>query len=447
MALETKIFRDVPVKKEVQLTVVGKVFRPNRRKVLALNKCLREYFKLVNWYLSFNSTSKTFLHRNGYEKAKQLFNLNTALIQTARDKAVEILKSFNKKKKEGKVNTERPKLKRISIRFDERCYSFAKTTNKLTPYWLTLSLNRRKRVTLPIIFGKRQQKFIEEALQGEWGFCTVEAVKRNGEWYAHFALKKEIELIDEPETVIGVDLGEWNVATAIAISKQNPEPMRGGFWSGAKIREIRGKHAHIRRNLQRKKRPDLVKRIGHKEERMVNQQLHIANEIIAYAKQFEKPVIAMEELDGIREDMNTSAKLNRRLHTWSFRKLQQYIEYKANLEGVPIVYVNPKNTSKRCHRCGHVAQANGREFKCPNCGLKYNRDLNAAINIAHALRGMGWGSSEPPGLPDEVLTQSQDGTGEAPSVGRGSSLRRRRIIDGVAQAKRKCSKLRCFPCR
>ncbi|AEA46442.1 RNA-guided endonuclease InsQ/TnpB family protein [Archaeoglobus veneficus] len=402
-------------KKEVQLTVVGKVFKPNRKKVLALNRCLEEYFKLVSWYLNFNSTSKTFLHKNGYEKAKQLFNLNTALIQTARDKAVEILKSFNEKKKEGKVKP-KPKLKRISIRFDKRCYSFANTTNKLTPYWLTLSLNRKERVTLPVVFGERQKKFIEEALQGKWQFCTVEVVKRNGEWYAHFVLKKEVEF-DEPETVIGVDLGEWNVATAVAISKQS-KPMKGQFWSGAGIREIRGKYSHIRRNLQRKKRLDLVKQIGHKEERIVNQQLHvIANEIVAYAKQFEKPVIAIEELNGIRENMNSSAKLNRRLHAWGFRKLQQYIEYKANLEGIPVVYVNPKDTSKRCHRCGHVAQANGREFRCPKCGLRYNRDLNAAINIAHALmRGMGWGSCEPPELPDEVLTQSQDRTGEAPCV-------------------------------
>ena len=117
------------MKKEVQLTVIGKVFRPNKKKVLALNKCLEEYFKLINWCLSFNSASKTFLHKNTYEKAKKLFNLNTALIQTARDKAVEIVKSLNEKKKEGMAKTERPKLKRISIRFDERYYSFAKTTN------------------------------------------------------------------------------------------------------------------------------------------------------------------------------------------------------------------------------------------------------------------------------------------------------------------------------
>ena len=36
-------------------------------------------------------------------------------------------------------------------------------------------------------------------------FCVAEMV--NGEWYAHFVLKKEVELPDEPETVIGVDLG------------------------------------------------------------------------------------------------------------------------------------------------------------------------------------------------------------------------------------------------
>jgi len=59
------------MQKDVQITVVGKVYKPNRSKVLALNKALNEYFR----YLS------------------------PALIQTARDKAVEILKSFRARKK------------------------------------------------------------------------------------------------------------------------------------------------------------------------------------------------------------------------------------------------------------------------------------------------------------------------------------------------------------
>jgi hypothetical protein len=84
----------VPLQKDVQVCVVGKVFKPNRLKVLALNKALDEYSRLVRWYIRFNSKSKSFLHENCYEKAKELFNLNTALIQTARGKAVKILKSF-----------------------------------------------------------------------------------------------------------------------------------------------------------------------------------------------------------------------------------------------------------------------------------------------------------------------------------------------------------------
>jgi hypothetical protein len=106
------------LQKDVQLTVIGKVIKPNRQKVLSLNQALHQYFRLVHYYISVNSTSKRFLHNSSYDYAKEHFRLNTALIQTARDKAVEILKSFNETKKEGSIL----QLKRISIRFDRRCF-------------------------------------------------------------------------------------------------------------------------------------------------------------------------------------------------------------------------------------------------------------------------------------------------------------------------------------
>ena len=393
------------MQKDVQVCVVGKVFKPNRLKVLALNRTLSKYFELVRWYIGFNSRSKSFLHENGYEKAKELFNLNTALIQTARDKAVEILKRFERNKKDDSIL----RLKKISIRFDKRCYSFSKTTNVLTPYWLTLSLNKRERVSLPIVFGEKQRERIEEAFRGEWSFTTVEMVKRNGEWYAHFVLKKAIEVPDEPETVIAIDRGEHNLAVAVAISKSKPnKPMKGQFWKGEEVKRIRGLYSHIRRRLQEKKLLKKVKGLKGKEKRKVNQQLHIiANQIIAYTKQFPKSVIVMENLNGIRNNFKKSKELNKRFHSLPFRKLQTIIEYKALLEGIEVKYLTKKetrNTSKTCHRCGHVAQAKGREFKCPKCGMKYNRDLNACVNIAHALmRCMGWGSCEPSEPADEEI--------------------------------------------
>jgi putative transposase len=216
-------------------------------------------------------------------------------------------------------------IERISIRFDKRCYSFSKTNNALTPYWLTLSLNKKERISLPIVFGGKQRQRIEEALEGEWKFATVEMVKRGGEWYAHFILKKVVEVPDEPETVIAIDRGERNLAVAVAISKKNPsKPMKGNFWKGAEIKRTRGKYAHIRRKMQRRKLMKDVKKLKNKEKRIVEQQLHtIANEIIAYAKQFPKPIIVMENLNGIRDNFKKSKKLNKRFHSLPFRKLQE----------------------------------------------------------------------------------------------------------------------------
>jgi len=100
----------------------------------------------------------------------------------------------------------------------------------------------------------------------------------------------------------------------------------------------------------------------------------------------------MEKLTGIRENFKKGKELNRRFHSLPFRKLQKMVEYKAKLEGIEVRYVNPKNTSKTCHRCGYVTHVEGREYRCPKCGLKYNRDLNASINVARALtRGTGRG--------------------------------------------------------
>ncbi len=58
--------------------------------------------------------------------------------------------------------------------------------------------------------------------------------------------------------------------------------------------------------------------------------------------------------------------------------------------GRQVIKVSPKNTSKKCSRCGYVNQKlflNDRIFKCPKCGLEIDRDYNAALNILNA--GLG----------------------------------------------------------
>lgn len=66
---------------------------------------------------------------------------------------------------------------------------------------------------------------------------------------------------------------------------------------------------------------------------------------------------------------------------WS--QFVQYITYKAEYAGREVVLVDPRNTSKRCSRCGTLVEKalSVRVHKCPVCGLEIDRDENAAINI------------------------------------------------------------------
>jgi len=107
-------------------------------------------------------------------------------------------------------------------------------------------MNKRERISLPIAFCEKQRQRIEEAFEGEWKFATVEMVKRNGEWYAHFVLSKIVELSDEPETVIAIDRGEHTIAAAVTITRGDPDKPMKGQWRGG------GDQAPMRRLLATK---------------------------------------------------------------------------------------------------------------------------------------------------------------------------------------------------
>ena len=74
-------------------------------------------------------------------------------------------------------------------------------------------------------------------------------------------------------------------------------------------------------------------------------------------------------------------KNNRSLNSWSFYRLAKFIEYKAALAGILLVYVDPYKTSQRCPHCGEAHKAKDRKYVC-KCGFHAHRDVVGAINIA-----------------------------------------------------------------
>ena len=66
----------------------------------------------------------------------------------------------------------------------------------------------------------------------------------------------------------------------------------------------------------------------------------------------------------------------------SFHALQQMVEKQAMKQGIPVRYVDPAYTSKRCSRCGASGRRLRKRFECSCCGAVIHADVNAAFNIA-----------------------------------------------------------------
>ena len=92
-------------------------------------------------------------------------------------------------------------------------------------------------------------------------------------------------------------------------------------------------------------------------------------------------VIAIEKLNV--KNMLQNHYLAKSISDAAWNQLVQYISYKAEWAGRKCVLVDPRNTSKRCSRCGTLVEKSlsVRVHKCPVCSLEIDRDENAAINI------------------------------------------------------------------
>jgi len=106
-----------------------------------------------------------------------------------------------------------------------------------------------------------------------------------------------------------------------------------------------------------------------------------AKEIVLKAKRYGY-AIALEDLEKLRDSFNSkSDRLVWKLTMLAYGKLQEAVVSKAIEHNVPIVFVDPRNTSSVCPRCKSKIEYVGRRGICPRCGFKADRDKIGAMNI------------------------------------------------------------------
>jgi putative transposase len=227
------------------------------------------------------------------------------------------------------------------------------------------------RQKVPFIASDHAAKLLA-SLRGE---CDL--IYRNGEFYLYQTCDIEEPATEDALDFLGVDLGVANIAVD---SDRTVHQGKG-------MKSVRYRHRQLRRKLQAKGTLSTrrrLKRLAGKEQRFAKDVNHvISKNIVAKAKDTARG-IAVEELTGIRTRVTARRAQRATLSSWSFDQLRQFIEYKAKLVGVPVVAVDPHNTSRTCPCCGHVDKANRKtqdSFLCTQCGYSGLADYFAAINI------------------------------------------------------------------
>lgn len=204
-------------------------------------------------------------------------------------------------------------------------------------------------------------------------------VMRDGMFFLNATIDIPEPAVSEPIGFLGVDLGIVNIATT----------SDGRIMSGRQVNRYRQRKRDLRSKLQKKRTKSaarVLKRQRRKEARYATQRNHIiAKKLVTTAERTSRG-IGLEDLTGIRQRVTAKKDQRARLSSWAFAQLGSFVEYKARRAGVPVVHVDPRNTSRQCSECRHTHRTNRVDqarFVCRSCGTVLHADHNGSRNIAH----------------------------------------------------------------
>jgi len=216
------------------------------------------------------------------------------------------------------------------------------------------------------------------------GKIKTVAIKREADhWYVVFTCDLgEVKIEPSTNPSIGVDVGLEHFATTsdgehIAnprfLKKELPELRR-------KQRELSRKQKGGKNRLKAKKR---VMRL-HRKVRNARKHHHYA---VAHSLTSRYGLICVENLNV--RGMLKNDKLARSIGDAGWSGFISVLHHKAVKAGVQCVEVPAAGTSQECSGCGETVKKtlSVRIHKCPHCGLKLQRDVNAARVILG--RGVG----------------------------------------------------------
>jgi len=299
-------------------------------------------------------------------------------------------KSFLKRRRKGLARRDYPEVNRVSIWLDDHLWKMRSLTSiEIATHrgWNAVELEPHRQFWKYINSGWR--------LASE---AKVKLDKRCRQLIIYLTFKKNVEAY-RPRGFIAVDVNENHVAVLVDggvlfFETGFRDMVLGCYYRRKRIQEkydkLYGVNCRVKRRIFRKLK---------ERKRKSDLRWKLANIVVRVAREKQYAVV-LEELgeEPAREMINhvKDDQLRHRVYQASFKGVQGAIEEKAREHGVPVVYVDPRNTSKMCpiHSALIIYSSGSRVGKCSGGGELWHRDVVACYNLLLRAR-LGDGSSAP----------------------------------------------------
>ena len=330
-----------------------------------LKQTLERCNEACNWLSEVSFERKTFgqfaLHKIAYAEARERFGLAAQVAVRCIAKVAEAYQSDKKVQRKFRLHGAQP--------FDDRIFRFL--SDSQISIW---TLSGRQKINYAC--GGYQRKLLQHR-KGEVDLMLVRGI-----WYIAVVCDFDDPDMIETTEILGVDFGIVNIAT----------DSDGKYYSGHNIERVRQKISEQKSGLQQrgtKAAKRKLKKLSGKQRRFQTHSNHCISKAIVLEAKRSGRAISLEDLKGIRSRVKARASQRGRLHNWSYAQLRSFVTYKARSVGVPVLFVDPRDTSRTCPCCGCVDKRNRPNqttFSCVSCGHSGAADHIAALNIMTKAR-------------------------------------------------------------
>ena len=182
--------------------------------------------------------------------------------------------------------------------------------------------------------------------------------------------------------VVGVDVGLTNHTTTVVRNIETGEVVEASFMN-RRVRSLENKIQRTKTQIAVLKKQGRDKEIEFHREALSNRRKELAiligQEVADLSWRYDNALVAVEDLSHIANSMKHGR--------WVRGMIVNRITDMVESNGGQVMTVNPAYTSRKCHRCGTMLDmSNYHTPVCVNCCVGWDRDENAAANIASKLK-------------------------------------------------------------